>query len=52
MNTSILPLALAGGSVIQTVQAVIAAEKANVEFDWQRAYALDLASIVTGKSIL
>ena len=43
---------LAGGDVFQTVQAVIAAKKANLEFDWQRACALDLASKITGKSVL
>lgn len=43
---------LAGGNVIETVQAVIAADKADVEFDWQHACAIDLASKITGKSVL
>ena len=41
---------LAEGNVIQTVQAIIAADKANISLDWQRACAIDLATKGTGKS--
>lgn len=34
---------LAGGNVLRTVQAVIAANKANVKLDFKEAAALDLA---------
>lgn len=43
---------LAEGSVIETVQALIAADKANIELNWQRACAIDLATKGTGKSVL
>ena len=43
---------LAEGNVIQTVQAIIAADKANISLDWQRACAIDLATKGTGKSVL
>lgn len=43
---------LAEGNVIQTVQALIAADKANIQLDWQRACAIDLATKGTGKSVL
>jgi uncharacterized protein YqfA (UPF0365 family) len=43
---------LAEGNVIQTVQAIIAADKANINLDWQRACAIDLATKGTGKSVL
>lgn len=43
---------LAEGNVIQTVQALIAADKANITLDWQRACAIDLATKGTGKSVL
>ncbi|MEM1223117.1 MAG: flotillin-like protein FloA [Verrucomicrobiota bacterium] len=43
---------LAEGNVIQTVQALIAADKANIGLDWQRACAIDLATKGTGKSVL
>ena len=43
---------LAEGNVIQTVQAIIAADKANIGLDWQRACAIDLATKGTGKSVL
>ena len=43
---------LAEGNVIQTVQALIAAGKANITLDWQRACAIDLATKGTGKSVL
>lgn len=34
---------LAGGQVTRVVQAMIAADKANIELDWRRATAIDLA---------
>ena len=43
---------LAEGNVIQTVQALIAADKANISLDWQRACAIDLATKGTGKSVV
>ena len=43
---------LAEGNVIQTVQALIAADKPNIQRDWQRACAIDLATKGTGKSVL
>jgi len=43
---------LAGGNVVQTVQALIAAKKANIELDWNRACAIDLATKGSGKSVL
>jgi uncharacterized protein YqfA (UPF0365 family) len=43
---------LAEGNVVQTVQAIIAADKANIALDWQRACAIDLATKGTGKSVL
>jgi uncharacterized protein YqfA (UPF0365 family) len=43
---------LAEGNVIQTVQSIIAADKANIGLDWQRACAIDLATKGTGKSVL
>ena len=43
---------LAEGNVIQTVQAIVAADKANISLDWQRACAIDLATKGTGKSVL
>ncbi|MGJ8655263.1 MAG: flotillin-like protein FloA [Akkermansiaceae bacterium] len=43
---------LADGNVLQTVQALIAADKANITLDWQRACAIDLATQGTGKSVL
>ena len=43
---------LAEGNVIQTVRALIAADKANIALDWQRACAIDLATKGTGKSVL
>ena len=39
---------LAGGNVINVVQAMIAADKANIPLDWRRATAIDLA----GRDIL
>jgi len=43
---------LAGGSVIETAQALIAAQKAEIVLDWQRACAIDLATKGTDKSVL
>jgi len=43
---------LAGGNLIPTVQAIIAAQKAGIELNWQRACAIDLATKGSGKSIL
>ena len=42
---------LAGGNVIACVQALIAAQKARIELDWQRACAIDLATKGSGKSV-
>jgi len=42
----------AGGNVVPTVQALIAARKAGIELDWDRACAIDLATKGSGKSIL
>ena len=42
---------LAGGNVISCVQALIAAQKAQIELDWQRACAIDLATKGSGKSV-
>ena len=43
---------LAGGNVVPTVQAIIAAQKAGISLDWDRACAIDLATKGSGKSIL
>lgn len=43
---------LAGGNVIQTVQALIAAQKAAITLDWDRACAIDLATKGSGKSVV
>jgi uncharacterized protein YqfA (UPF0365 family) len=43
---------LAGGSMIPTVQAIIAAKKAGINLDWERACAIDLATKGSGKSVL
>lgn len=43
---------LAGGNVIPTVQALIAAEKAGIELNWNRACAIDLATKGSGKSVV
>lgn len=42
---------LAGGSLIPTVQAIIAAQKARISLDWTRACAIDLATKGSGKSV-
>ena len=39
---------LAGGNVVRVIQALIAANKANIDLNWQRATAIDLA----GRDIL
>jgi uncharacterized protein YqfA (UPF0365 family) len=43
---------LAGGNLIPTVQAIIAAQKAGIELNWQRACAIDLATKGSGKSVV
>ncbi len=43
---------LAGGNVVPTVQALIAAQKAGIELNWQRACAIDLATKGSGKSVV
>jgi uncharacterized protein YqfA (UPF0365 family) len=43
---------LAGGNVVPTVQALIAAQKAGITLDWQRACAIDLATKGSGKSVV
>lgn len=43
---------LAGGNVIPTSQALIAARKAGIELDWDRACAIDLATKGSGKSVV
>jgi uncharacterized protein YqfA (UPF0365 family) len=42
---------LAGGNVISCVHALIAAQKAGIALDWQRACAIDLATKGSGKSV-
>lgn len=43
---------LAGGNVVQTVQAIIAAQKAGIALNWGRACAIDLATKGSGKSVV
>jgi len=43
---------LAGGNVMPTVQALIAAQKAGIVLDWDRACAIDLATKGSGKSVV
>ena len=43
---------LAGGNVVPTIQALIAARRAGIELDWDRACAIDLATKGSGKSVL
>jgi len=43
---------LAEGNLIQTVQALIAAEKAKIILTWEQACAIDLATKGTNKSVL
>jgi len=42
---------LAGGNVVPTVQALIAAQKANLSLDWRQACSIDLATKGSGKSV-
>ncbi len=43
---------LAGGNLIPTVQAIIAAKKAGISLDWSHACAIDLATKGSGKSVV
>lgn len=43
---------LAGGNVENTVKAIVAADKAGIELDFNRACAIDLATRGTGKTVL
>jgi uncharacterized protein YqfA (UPF0365 family) len=43
---------LAGGNVIPTIQALIAAQKAGINLNWNRACAIDLATKGSGKSVV
>ncbi|MDR2982674.1 MAG: flotillin-like protein FloA [Puniceicoccales bacterium] len=43
---------LAGGNIVHTVQALIAAEKAGIPLDWKKACAIDLSTRGTNKSVL
>ena len=43
---------LAGGNVVPTVQALVAAQKAGIVLDWDRACAIDLATKGSGKSVV
>ena len=43
---------LAGGNVVPTVHALIAARKAKIELDWDRACAIDLATKGSEKSVV
>jgi uncharacterized protein YqfA (UPF0365 family) len=43
---------LAGGNVVPTVQAIIAAQKAGIPLNWQHACAIDLATKGSGKSVV
>jgi uncharacterized protein YqfA (UPF0365 family) len=42
----------AGGNVVPTVQALIAAQKAGIQLGWDRACAIDLATKGSGKSVV
>ncbi len=42
----------AGGNVVQTVLALIAAQKAGINLPWDRACAIDLATKGSGKSVM
>ena len=42
---------LAGGNVIPSIQALIAAHKAGIALDWNRTCAIDLATKGSGKSV-
>lgn len=43
---------LAGGNVVPTVQALVAATKAGIALDWEHAVAIDLATKGSGKSVV
>src|SRR5215218_3221039 len=43
---------LAGGNVVPTVQALIAAQKAGIALNWDRACAIDLATKGSNKSVV
>jgi uncharacterized protein YqfA (UPF0365 family) len=43
---------LAGGNVENTIKAIVAADKAGIELDFNRACAIDLATRGTGKTVL
>jgi uncharacterized protein YqfA (UPF0365 family) len=43
---------LAGGNIVATVQALVAAQKAGIELGWDRACAIDLATKGSGKSVV
>ena len=43
---------LAGGNVIPSIQALIAARKAGIVLDWDRTCAIDLATKGSGKSVV
>ncbi|WP_309024445.1 flotillin-like protein FloA [Pelagicoccus sp. SDUM812002] len=43
---------LAGGNLIPTVQAIIAAKKAGIKLEWVQACAIDLATKGSGKSVV
>ena len=43
---------LAGGNIVHTVKALIAAEKAGIPLSWERACAIDLSTRGTNKSVL
>lgn len=43
---------LAGGNLIPTVQAIIAAKKAGIKLEWEQACAIDLATKGSGKSVV
>ena len=43
---------LAGGNVVPTVQALVAAQKAGIILDWDRACAIDLATKGSNKSVV
>jgi len=42
----------AGGNVVPTVQAIIAAKKAGIQLNWDQACAIDLATKGSGKSVV
>lgn len=42
----------AGGNVVPTIQALIAAQKAGINLPWDRACAIDLATKGSGKSVV